>query len=141
MGLFTSIAAGLEAKADVSYGTLDLWRDLFGGASVNSGVAVNVQTMLQTTTVLGCTRRICEALTVPRKIYKKDRVTKSREEAREHELYDRLSDEPNSLQDGYGYFETIGLHLALCFNHYSMIGRINGKIDELIPIEPMRVTP
>ena len=140
-GLFGSIADAIETKADVRYGTLDLWRDLFGGAAGKAGVTVNVQTMLQTTTALGCTRRICEALTVPRKLYQKDKVTKSREEAHNHQLYDLLSDEPNSLQDGYGYFETIGLHLALCFNHYSLIGRVNGKIDELIPIEPMRVEP
>jgi HK97 family phage portal protein len=140
-GIFGSIADVLETKSDVSYGTLDLWREIFGGAAVKSNVTVNIQTMLQTTTVLGCARRICEALTVPRKLYQKDRVTKSREEAQDHTLFDLISDEPNSLQDGYGYFETIGLHLSLCFNHYSLIGRVDGKIDELIPIEPMRVTP
>lgn len=140
MGLFTSIAAGFETKASAG-GSLDLWREVFGGAAVKSGVAVNVQTALQTTTVLGCVRRITEALTVPCKLYRKDTVTKSREESPEHVLSDVLSDVPNDLQDGYGYRETIGLHLALCFNHYSFISRVGGKITELIPIEPGRVCP
>ena len=140
-GLFGSIADAIETKADVRYGTLDLWRDLFGGAAGKAGVTVNVQTALQTTTVQACVRRITEALTVPCKLYQKDKVTKSREEASDHNLFDILSDEPNSLQDGYGYRETLAMHLALCFNHYSFISRVNGKIDELIPIEPHRVTP
>jgi HK97 family phage portal protein len=140
-GLFRTMAAGLEAKADIRYGGLELWKDIFGGAAVKSGVSVNVQTALQTTTVLGCARRITEALTVPCKLYRKDPRTKSREEASDHELYEIIADEPNDLQDGFGYRETIGLHLALCFNHYSFIGTLGGKIDELIPIEPHRVEP
>lgn len=140
-GLFRTIAAGIEQKADITYGSLDLWRDLFGGAAVRSGVTVNIQTALQTTTVLGCVRRIAEALTVPCKLYQKDKITKSREEASDHALFDLLSDEPNSLQDGYGYRETLAMHLALCFNHYSFKSIVAGKLDELIPIEPHRVEP
>ena len=141
-GLFGSIAAGFERKAAGSgSGSFELWKEIFGGSAVKAGVTVNVQTALQTTAVLGCARRITEALTVPCKLYRKDRQTKSREEAGDHHLADRLADEPNSLQDGYGYRETIGLHLALTFNHYSYIGRVGGKVDELIPIEPHRVRP
>jgi hypothetical protein len=44
------------------------------------------------------------------------------------------------MQSGLEYRETIGLHVALTFNHYSYIGRVGGKIDELIPIPPHRVT-
>lgn len=143
MGLFTNIAAGFERKADAgsTYGGLELWRDLFGGAPVKSGVAVNVQTALQVTTVLGCVRRIAEALMVPCKVYRKDPATNIRAEAREHELFDILADEPNSIQSGLEYRETLALHLALTFNHYSYVSRVNGKIDELIPIEPHRVVP
>lgn len=141
-GLFGTIAAGFESKSDsIRYGSLDLWQEAFGGAAVKAGVAVNIQTALQVTTVAGCVRRIAEAMTVPCKLYRKDPVTRSREEASDHELYDILSDEPNGLQDGFGYRETLAMHLALCFNHYSFIGRVGNRIDELIPIEPHRVTP
>lgn len=143
MGLFTNIAAAFERKADgtITYGGLDLWRDFFGGAPVKSGVTVNVQTALQVTTVLGCVRRIAESLMVPCKVHQKDPVTNIRREAREHPLFDILSDEPNSIQSGLEYRETIALHVALTYNHYSYISRINGKLDELIPIEPSRVLP
>src|SRR3990167_9534441 len=129
-GLFGSISDTLETKADITYGTLDLWRELFGGSPVKSGVTVNVQTALQVTTVLGCVRRIAEALMVPRKVYQKDPATNVRREARDHELFDIIADEPNSLQSGLEYFETLALHVALTFNHYSYIGRVNGKINE-----------
>lgn len=143
MGLFTNIAAGFERKADsvTTYGTLDLWRDFFGGSPVKSGVAVNVQTALQVSTVLGCVRRIAEALMVPCKVYQKDPATNVRREAREHPLFDILSDMPNSIQSGLEYRETVALHVALTFNHYSYIARINGQIDELVPIDPYRVVP
>jgi HK97 family phage portal protein len=140
-GLFGSIADVIETKADVRYGTVDLWRDLNGGGPVKSGVSVNVQTALQTTTVLGCIRRIAEALMVPRKVYQKDPRTNIRQEARDHKLFDIIADEPNSLQSGTEYFETLAMHVALTFNHYSYISRIDGEINELIPIEPGRVTP
>jgi HK97 family phage portal protein len=143
MGLFTGIASALDRKSGgaITYGTIDLWRDLFGGAPVKSGVTVNVQTALQVTTVLGCVRRIAEGLMVPCKVYIKDPATGARSEARSHELFDILQDEPNSIQSGLEYRETLALHLALTFNHYSYISRVNGKIDELIPIDPCRVVP
>ncbi len=140
-GLFGSIADGFEAKADVRYGPLDLWRDLFGGVPVKSGVAVNVQTALQVTTVLACVRRIAEALMVPCKVYRRDPATRSRSEARDHPLFDLLATAPNELQDGLEYRETLAFHVALAFNHYSYVARVGDRIDELIPIEPGRVTP
>jgi HK97 family phage portal protein len=130
---------GPEAKADVTYGGLDLWHDLFGGAAVKSGVSVNTTTALQVTTVSACIRRISEALMCPCKVYRK--TGNSRSEDPSHPLYDLLDCEPNSMQSGIEYRETIGLHVALTFNHYSYIGRINGKIDELIPIPPAWVQP
>jgi len=141
MGIFGSLAGRIEAKADITYGGLEIWRSLFGGGPANSGVSVNVQTALQVTTVLGCVRRIAEALMVPCKFYVKDPATNIRREARDHRLFDLMADEPNSIQSGLEYRETLAMHLALTFNHYSYISRVGGEIDELIPIEPGRVTP
>jgi HK97 family phage portal protein len=47
---------------------------------------------------------------------------------------------PNSLQSGLEYRETVGLHLALSFNHYSYISRVGNRVDELLPISPQYVT-
>ena len=139
MGLFSNIWGSPEGKADIAYGPLDLWREIFGGAAARSGVSVNATTALQTTTVLGCVRRIAEALMCPMKIYTAS-PKGGREEEKAHPLYDLLATEPNSLQSGVEYRETIGLHLALTFNHYSYISRVGGRIDELMPIPPSYVT-
>lgn len=139
-GLFAALAGPGGAKS-TTYGTLELWRDLFGGGQVKSGVSVNALTALQTTTVLACVRRISESLQEPCKVYQKDRRTKARDEAPDHPLYELLGSEPNSMQSGVEFRETVGLHAALTFNHYSYIGRVNGQIDELIPIAPGLVTP
>jgi HK97 family phage portal protein len=140
-GLFATLAGPSGLKDDTRYGSLDLWRDLFGGAPVKSGVSVNALTALQTTTVLACVRRIAEALQEPCKIYRKNPATKERDEDPAHPLYEMLGAEPNSMQSGLEYRETVGLHVALTFNHYSYIGRVGGKVDELIPIPPAQVTP
>ncbi|CAA2142757.1 phage portal protein [Hyphomicrobium sp. ghe19] len=134
-GVFGSIAGGLEAKSAIVYGPMEsLWANLFGGEPSKSGVSITWKTALQCTTVLACARRIAEALMVPCKIYRRDANSKTRQEDRSHPLYAVLEDAPNQWQSGLEYRETIGLHLALTGNHYSFIGRVNGRIDELIPL-------
>lgn len=140
-GLFAALAGPAGLKEDARYGTLDIWRDLFGGGQVKSGVSVTSLTALQVTTVLACCRRIAEALMEPCKVYRKDPDTKSRSEAIDHPLYDLMESAPNTMQSGIEYRETIGLHTALVFNHYSYIARVGSKIEELIPIMPGCVSP
>lgn len=129
-----------SSKADTTYGSTQLWVDIFGGPKVKSGVMVNETTALHTSTVLACIRRIAEALMCPCKIYVRS-PGGGREEARAHPLYDLIDNIPNSMQSGPEFRETVGLHLALRSNHYSFISRVGGKIDELIPISPGWVTP
>lgn len=143
-GLFGSIAEGLQVKAQNSTRIGDLeaiWADLFGGGPSKSGTRVSWQTALQCTTVLACARRIAEALMVPVKVYQRDPKSTNRTELRDHPLYSVMEDAPNQWQSGLEYRETVGLHLALTFNHYSYIGRVNGKIDELIPLADCTPVP
>ncbi|MGE0425420.1 MAG: phage portal protein [Reyranellaceae bacterium] len=138
-----AIAAGLHRKSEAvtRYGALEqLWHDLFVGPPAKSGVSVNWTTALQVTTVLACTRRIAEALMVPCKVYRRDPVTRSREEARDHPLYDLLAVQPNGWQSGLEFRETLAFHAVLAGNAYSYIGRVGGSIDELIPLDPACVT-
>lgn len=138
--LFSFLAGGSsEQKADITYGPLQLWADMWGRSRSNAGVKVNDLSALRTTTVLACVRRISEAFMCPMKVYAKS-PNGGREEATAHPLYDLLEHSPNSLQTGVEYRETVGLHLALKFNHYSYISRVGGKIDELLPIPPAFVT-
>ncbi|MER9471078.1 phage portal protein [Mesorhizobium sp. M0520] len=137
-GLFGAIADGLQIKSDggdVRYGPLEeIWSGLFGGGPAKSGPSVTWKTALQCTTVLACSRRIAEGLMVPCKVYQREPGSKTRREDREHPLYAALEDAPNRYQSGLEYRETIGLHLALTFNHYSYISRVNNQVDELVPL-------
>jgi HK97 family phage portal protein len=85
--------------------------------------------------VLACVRRISEALMCPCKVYSRS-ANGDRKEERAHPLYDVLSVQPNEFQSGLEYRETIGLHLALTFNHFSYISKVRGKVTELLPIPP-----
>ncbi len=139
-GLFGAIAGGLERKAASDrFGSVDeVWADLFGGRPAKSGISVNAQTAFQCTAILACARRIAEALMVPCKVYQRDTQSTKREERREHPLYRIFDYQPNQWQSGIEYRETIGLHLALTFNHYSYISRVGGQVDELIPLSDCR---
>jgi HK97 family phage portal protein len=47
---------------------------------------------------------------------------------------------PNDLQTPFEFFETLIFHCGLCFNFYAFKSIVRGRLDELIPIEPGRVT-
>lgn len=137
MGLLAR-AVATERK---SMTTLDLFREIYGGRASSSGKAINLQTAMQVATVFACGRVIAEGIAqVPLKIYQTIGDGKTRAPAEDHPLYWLLYMQPNSFQTSYEYRETIGLHLALTFRHYSFINRVRGKIAELIPLEPGRVT-
>lgn len=129
---------GLEQKSMTS---LDLFREIYGGRASSSGKAINLQTAMQVATVFACARVIAEGIAqVPLKIYQASADGKTRAPMEDHPLFWLLYMRPNSFQTSYEYRETIGLHLAMTFRHYSFINRVRGKIVELIPIEPGRVT-
>jgi HK97 family phage portal protein len=129
---------GLEQK---SMTTLELFRELYGGRASSSGKAINLQTAMQVATVFACARVIAEGIAqVPLKIYRASGDGKTRAPAEDHPLYWLLYRQPNSFQTSYEYRETLGLHLAMTFRHYSFINRVRGQIVELIPLEPGRVT-
>lgn len=121
-----------------SNSTLDWWREVYGGREVKSGVNVNWKTALEVTTILRCAQVIADGIaTVPLKIMQKDDGGR-RTVAEDHPLHLVLSSEPNEFQDSVQYRETLGFHLALCRNAFSYINRVQGRIVELIPIEPAR---
>lgn len=139
-GLFGAIAGGFERKAvGERFGSVEqIWTDLFDGRPAKSGVSVNANTAFQCTAILACARRIAEALMVPCKVYQRDPQSTKREERRQHPLFRVFDYRPNQWQSGIEYRETIGLQLALTFNHYSYISRVRGQVDELIPLSDCR---
>lgn len=126
-----------EAKSNA---TLDLWREVFGGRTSNSGRDVNVRTALEVTTVLRCAGVIADGLaTVPLKLYRREPGTSRRQEATDHPLYDVLTVQPNDWQDGLQLRETLAFHVVLTGNAFCFINRVRGQVAELLPIEPGRV--
>lgn len=121
--------------------TLDLWRQLYGGNEVRSGVSVNWKTALEVTTVLRCVSVIADGIaTVPLRLFQKDDVSGRRASAKDHPLYELLADQPNDWQTSLEFREMLAFHVALCGNAFAFINRdTRGRIIELIPFEPGRV--
>lgn len=139
MGIL-SRAVAAERKSGDNY-PADLFRAIFGGRASSSGKEINLQTAMQVATVFACARVIAEGIAqVPLQIFQKSADGKTRAPMQEHPLYWLLYMQPNGFQTSFEYRETIGLHLAMTFRHYSFINRVRGKIVELVPLEPGRVT-
>lgn len=121
-----------------SASTLDLWREIYGSREVKSGVTVNWKTALEVSTILRCAQVIADGIaTVPLKVMQKAPDGR-RTVAEDHPLHLVLSSEPNEFQDTVQFRETLGFHLALCRNAFCYVNRVQGRVVELIPIEPGR---
>ena len=121
--------------------TLDLLRELDGGLESSTGQPITWQTALQVTTVLRCCSVIADGVaTVPLRIFLKDRGTGQRRPAMDHPLYDLLAVQPNDWQDSLQFREMLAFHLALTGNAYVFVNRVAGRVAELIPLEPARVS-
>jgi HK97 family phage portal protein len=127
---------GIERKMD----PLELFRELYGGRQVKSGVVVNWKTALEVTTALACLRLLSNGVAqVPLKLFRE--AEGKRQPATDHPLYDILSAQPNDNQTSFEYRETVLLHAGLAGNHYSFINRVDrGRtIAELLPMQPQQM--
>lgn len=135
-GVFGTLAAASETK---SAAILDMLPWLFGAES-RSGAVVNWKTALEVTTVLACARVIAEGIAqVPLKLYRQ-RPTGGADPAIDHALYRLLYRKPNSWQTSFEFRETMGLHLVLTNNFYAYKSIVGGRLFELIPMEPSKVS-
>ena len=113
---------------------------MVNGGATKSGATVNAQTALEVDTVLACVRVISEGIAqVPLKVFKSDGTVRAA--APEHPLYDKLYRKPNPWMTAFELRETMGIHACLTGGAFAFKNRTSsGKIGELIPIEPGRVT-
>lgn len=97
---------------------------------------------VQVTAVLCAVRVIAEGMAqMPLKLYRereKDGRT-AREVAKDHALHRLLHRKPNGWMNSFQWRETMTMHAALVGNAYSVISRVAGKVDELIPVDPASV--
>jgi HK97 family phage portal protein len=133
-------AAWRELKSGPD-GTLALFREVFGRRPSKSGQSVSVTTALEVATFFAGVRVIAEGVAQSPCDLFRDRAGGGKDPATDHELYPILAVQPNETQTTFEFFETLIFHCAVVFNFYAFISRVRGKIDELIPIEPGRVTP
>ncbi len=118
--------------------TLDLFREIYGGAASKSGVTVNATTALQCGVAFACARVIAEGMSqIPFRLMRKSGAT--REAATDLPLYDLLEHAPNGYMTSVEFFDTIGLHLVFTGNAYVWKNRVRGEVRELLPFEPRMV--
>jgi HK97 family phage portal protein len=110
-----------------------------------SGALVSRDTALQVGTVFSCVRAIAEGVAqVPFRVMRETASTVSvhsqRVGATDHPLYDLLRRRPNGWQTSFEFRETLILHLALTGSAFAFINRARGVVQELILLDPARVT-
>lgn len=128
------IAASFSRKS----GTLDLFREIYGGRKTATGKTVNVGTAIEVSTVFACCRVIGEGIAqVPLKLMRD--APKSKQPATDHPLFKILAYKPNRWQTSFEYREMLAWHVVLTGNHYSYINRVGGRIIELYPLDPSTV--
>lgn len=134
MGLLTRMRAATFANPDP-------WLiEAFGGMPSKSGQRVNHETAMRVATVFGCVRVLAESIAqIPLILYRVGDQD-SRERAVDHPLYWLLHNQPNSWQTSFEWRELMMWHAALRGNGYSYINRAGGRIVELLPLDPDRVT-
>lgn len=141
MGLLSSFASklGIRRKADVTYGTLELWRRVFGWAPSKTGITVTLDRALQVSTVLACARVIAEDVaSMPFQVVSNEGGAHG-EPRPDHHLWELLDIAPNEWQTGFEFFETNVIHNVLCGNGYAFKNVVRGRVKELIPFVPGQV--
>lgn len=110
------------------------------GYQSQSGPAVTPETSLRFSAVLACVRVISEDVaSLPLPVYR--RLTGGgKERSPRHPLYSILHDSPNPEMTSFTFRETLMLHLLLWGNAYAEKVMVNGRVAQLWPITPSRVS-
>lgn len=129
-----------ERKASVSFDKL--WDQVvLGGVKSTSGRSVTLQTAIQVATVFGACRVIGNGMSqVPLKLMRRSADGKTRLPAIDHPLYELMGLRPNPWQTSFEFRQMLSWHLELCGNAFVFVNRVRGRIAELIPLAPGRVT-
>lgn len=103
------------------------------------GLPTTPEAAVQVTAVLCAVRVIAEGMAqMPLKLYREREVDgrTKREVAKDHPLHQRLHRRPNSWMTSFQWREMMTMHAVLGGNGYSVISRVGGHLDELIPVDP-----
>lgn len=124
---------GLERKATLATPSPELIA-LFGAAPSASGVAVTPETAMRCPAVFACVKVISESVAqLPLMLYVRTEDG-GKKRAADHPLYELLHDQPNDWSSSFDFRLIMQTALCLHGNAFAYIGRVGGKIAELIPI-------
>ena len=108
----------------------------------NSLAAIDEHTALRLSAVLCAVRVISEGLAqIPLKVFreKEEQGQTVREPAKDHAAYNVLHRRPNAWMTSFEWRELMTMHAVLLGSGFSIINRVSGKVDELIPVHPAAV--
>lgn len=94
---------------------------------------------VQVSAVLCAARVIAEGVAqTPLKVYREieQEGLVLRRPATDHPAYTALHRQPNSWMTSFEWRELMTLHAVLRGNAFSIVNRVNGRVDELIPVDP-----
>lgn len=141
MGLFDSVARGIELKStDISDYT---WANLFPMLNAKSGVSVNIDTALRTSTALSCTRVLAEGCAqLPLEFFRKklDQNENTIKSPYTGPEVDVLTCAPNDWMTSFELREAMTMHAVLTGNAYAYKGMAGDKLIELLPLVPGNVS-
>ncbi len=114
---------------------------LFGTRKSLSGVSVDEESALHSTTVYACIKVLSESIaSLPLILYERD--GESRQRAGDHPLYDILHNSPNSHMTSFTFREMLQAHILSYGAAYCEIQRTaGGQVAALWPLLPDRTTP
>lgn len=110
------------------------------GMQTRSGITVTPEVALGVAAVSAAVGILAETLAqLPLMVYRRlDRGGK--EKAPDHPLWPLLHDKPNGWQNSFEYREMQQLQLGLKGNVFAFKNMVAGRVGELLPIHPSRVT-
>jgi len=133
---------GSNERASIT-NSADLLAEIQRSFTATSGVQVNSETAMRVSAVSACVRAIADNLaSLPLILYRKTGAEEEeKERATDHELYPILRYRPTRRHTKVDWLGYMMAHALLRGNAYAMKARVRGRIDELLPINPNKVTP
>lgn len=117
----------------------DLLAEIYGGWESTAGIPITWREAAKISAVMACVRVIGNGVAqVPFVLFKRDGRTNRR--ATENSLYSLLHDAPNEYQTSFDFRFMLGMHLMLTNNFFAWINRVNGKVVEILPLEPDKIS-
>lgn len=124
-----------------SAGVLSSLPDFLLTPETRSGQAINYKTALQVTAVLAVCAVLAQGVAqVPWELRRSNPDGQGSKEATDHPLHRLLTLQPNGWQTSFEFRETLMHHLVLCGNAFVFKNIVGGRVHELIPLEPGKVT-